>query len=161
MLAAFIGVTCAMWMTNPTLAAALAVSLSILAIFTLRCLHLPSGAVVLTAVVGGASIPAQGYAFVIFPVAVNSLLLLLIAILFNNTTRRRYPHITAKNDTHQTKDIPPEVRFGFTSEDLNEVLKKYNQVLDVSRDDLQSLLQQLNAFLSPSFWRNHLRRYYG
>ena len=142
MLAAFIGVTCAMWMTNATLAAALAVSLSIVAMITLRCLHPPSGAVALTAVVGGASIHAQGYAFVIFPVAVNSLLLLLIAILFNNATCRRYPHITAKNDVHQTNDIPPEMRFGFNSEDLNEVLKEYNQVLDVSRDDLQNLLQQ-------------------
>ncbi|OIR17850.1 hypoxic response protein 1 [mine drainage metagenome] len=34
------------------------------------------------------------------------------------------------------------MRFGFTANDLNEVLKEYNQVLDVSRDDLQSLLQQ-------------------
>ena len=142
MLAAFIGVTCAMWMTNSTLAAALDVSLSIAAMFALRCLHPPSGAVALTAVVGGASIHAQGYGFVLFPVGVNSLLLLLIAILFNNATRRRYPHITAKNDIHKTKDIPPEMRFGFNSEDLNEVLKEYNQVLDVSRDDLQSLLQQ-------------------
>jgi len=34
------------------------------------------------------------------------------------------------------------MRFGFNTEDLNAVLKEYNQVLDVSRDDLQSLLQQ-------------------
>lgn len=143
MLAAFIGVTCTMWISNPALAAALAVSLSIFAMFVLRCLHPPSGAVALIAVLGGSSIHAQGYGFVISPVGINSLLLLITAIIFNNVTRRQYPHISAKNgETHLTKDIPPEMRFGFTSDDLNEVLKEYNQVLDVSREDLQSLLQQ-------------------
>ncbi len=34
------------------------------------------------------------------------------------------------------------MHFGVTAEDLNEVLKEYNQVLDVSRDGLQTLLQQ-------------------
>lgn len=143
MLAAFIGVTCTMWISNPALAAALAVSLSIFAMFVLRCLHPPSGAVALIAVLGGSSIHAQGYGFVISPVGINSLLLLITAIIFNNVTRRQYPHISAKNgETPLTKDIPPEMRFGFTSDDLNEVLKEYNQVLDVSREDLQSLLQQ-------------------
>jgi CBS domain-containing membrane protein len=143
MLAAFIGVTCTMWISNLALAAALAVSVSIFAMFVLRCLHPPSGAVALIAVLGGSSIHSQGYGFVISPVGVNSLLLLITAIIFNNITRRPYPHITAKSgDTHLTKDIPPEMRFGFTSDDLNEVLKEYNQVLDVSREDLQSLLQQ-------------------
>ncbi len=143
MLAALIGVTCTMWISNTVLAASLAVGLSIFAMFSLRCIHPPSGAVALIAVLGGSSIHAQGYSFVIFPVGINSLVLLITAIIFNNATRRTYPHVTAKSsDTHLTKDIPPEMRFGFTANDLNEVLKEYNQVLDVSRDDLQSLLQQ-------------------
>ncbi|PPC90226.1 MAG: hypothetical protein CTY35_14575 [Methylotenera sp.] len=140
--AAFIGVTCAMWIAHPATAAAVAVSLSIVAMFALRCIHPPSGAVALTAVLGGATIHAQGYWFVLAPVALNSFILLLVAILFNNATRRPYPHLTAKASQHLTKDIPAEMRFGFNTEDLNAVLKEYNQVLDVSRDDLQSLLQQ-------------------
>jgi CBS domain-containing membrane protein len=144
MIAAIIGVTCALWISNLTLAAALAVSLSIAAMFALRCLHPPSGAVALTAVLGGSAIHAQGYGFVFFPVGINSLLLLLVAIAYNNITRRPYPHATKPRtaDTHLTTDVPPEQRFGFTSDDLSDVLKQYNQVLDVSREDLQSLFEQ-------------------
>ncbi|MES2635856.1 MAG: HPP family protein [Pseudomonadota bacterium] len=140
--AALVGVTCALWINNLAIAAACAIGISIAAMFLLRCLHPPSGAVALTAVLGGSAIVDQGYAFVLSPVGINSLLLLIVALVYNNLTQRAYPHSTKMVDAHQTKDIPPEMRFGFTSHDLDEVLKEYNQVLDVSRDDLQSLLQQ-------------------
>ncbi len=143
LVAAVIGVTCAMWISHLTLAAAVAVSLSIALMFALRCIHPPSGAVALTAVLGGPVIWAQGYSFVLYPVGVNSLLLLLTALLFNNLTRRAYPHVHARHVSKaETNRIPAEMRFGFNTDDLNEVLKEYNQVLDVSRDDLQNLLQQ-------------------
>lgn len=140
--AALVGVTCAIYIGNMAFAAACAVGISIAAMFALRCLHPPSGAVALTAVLGGSAIVEQGYGFVVSPVAINSFLLLAVALIYNNVTRRPYPHAVKVADTHHTKDIPAEMRFGFTPEDLNEVLKEYNQVLDVSRDDLQTLLQQ-------------------
>lgn len=142
LVAAVIGVSCAMWVDHVALAAALAVSLSIAAMFALRCIHPPSGAVALTAVLGGPVILAQGYQFVLYPVGINSLLLLLTALVYNNLTQRAYPHVHARNSTTQSNQIPAEMRFGFNADDLDEVLKQYNQVLDVSRDDLQSLLQQ-------------------
>jgi CBS domain-containing membrane protein len=136
-------VTCALLIRDVVIAAALALSLAIAVMFALRCLHPPSGAVALTAVLGGSAVHQLAYHFVLFPVAINSILLLLVAIVFNNATRRLYPHAIVKSaESHRTQDIPPEMRFGFTAEDLNEVLKEYNQVLDVSRDDLQTLLQQ-------------------
>lgn len=140
--AALVGVTCALWISNFAVAAAFAVGITIAVMFALRCLHPPSGAVALTAVLGGPAIIEQGYGFVLSPVAINSFLLLSVALIFNNLTRRPYPHAVKVLDSHQTKDIPPEMRFGFTPEDVNEVLRQYNQVLDVSRDDLQTLLQQ-------------------
>lgn len=141
--AALVGVTFAILIKDAVIAAAFALSVAIAIMFALRCLHPPSGAVALTAVLGGPTIHASGYGFVFFPVGVNSLLLLVVALVYNNATRRIYPHAVVKTgDTHLTKDIPPEMRFGFTEEDLNEVLKEYNQVIDVSRDDLQTLLQQ-------------------
>ena len=141
---ALIGVTCALWIKDIVLAAALAAGCSIAAMFGLRCLHPPSGAVALTAVLGGSAIHAQGYSFVIFPVAVNSLLLLLVATVFNNLTRHPYPHSSKPKaiDAHLTKDLPHEQRFGFVPDDLNDVLKHYNEVLDISRGDLQNLFQQ-------------------
>lgn len=142
LVAALIGVTCAMWVSHVALAAALAVSLSIAAMFALRCIHPPSGAVALTAVLGGPVVLAQGYQFVLYPVGINSLLLLLTALVYNNLTQRSYPHVHVRSTSTQTGQIPAEMRFGFNTNDLDEVLKQYNQVLDVSRDDLQNLLQQ-------------------
>ncbi|MBS0307890.1 MAG: HPP family protein [Proteobacteria bacterium] len=143
-IAALIGVIFAHGIADPVLAAALAVGCSIGIMFALRCLHPPSGAVALTAVLGGPAIHALGYHFVLFPVVANSVLLLLVALLFNNATRRRYPHAAHidHSNTHRTADAIPTDRLGFKPEDLDAVLKQYNQVLDVSRDDLEELFMQ-------------------
>jgi CBS domain-containing membrane protein len=143
LISACVGVTCAMLINDLTVAAAMAIGLSVAAMFVLRCLHPPSGAVALTAVFGGPMIESMGYGFVLFPVGLNSILLLLIALLYNNITRRPYPHPLSKPvESHNTSDIPITERFGFTLDDLNDVLKEYNQVVAVSRDDLQKLFMQ-------------------
>lgn len=140
--AAAVGVSCAVLIHDTAIAAAFALSISIALMFALRCLHPPSGAVALSAVLGGPAIDALGYGFVVFPVAVNSFILLMVALIYNNATRRTYPHPVIKSSESGLKDIPAEMRFGFTTDDLNQVLKEYNQIIDVSRDDLQVLLQQ-------------------
>ena len=138
---ATLGVTCAIWISDPIWAAALAVAASIAAMLILRCLHPPSGAVALTAVLGGPVIHELGYHFLWAPIAINSLLLLGVALLFNNLTRHRYPLAAIEYaNTHRTAEQQSRQRLGFSSEDLDYVLANYNQVLDVSRDDLESLL---------------------
>lgn len=142
LISAVIGVTCAkLFFDAPMLAAALAGGVAIAAMFALRCLHPPSGAVALTAVLGGPMVHEAGYHFVLMPVALNSVLLVLTALFFNNLTGRRYPHFQHPHlqNTHDTKDLVPTARLGFTSEDLDAVLQRYDQVLDVSRDDLESI----------------------
>jgi len=140
---AAIGVLCARWIPDPVTAASFAVPGAIAAMFALRCLHPPGGAIALTAVLGGPAIHAAGFGFVLAPVAVNSLLLLATALLFNNATRHRYPHAHhADAGKHNTADALPTNRIGFTPEDLDAVLDKYNEVLDVDRDDLASLFKQ-------------------
>lgn len=107
----------------------------------LRCIHPPSGAVALTAVLGGPVVHDMGYAFVLSPVMLNSVLLLLTALFFNNASGRRYPHAqqSAAPHPHQTRDELPITRLGFSHEDLDEVLKNYNQVIDIGRDDLEEI----------------------
>jgi len=143
-ISAVIGITCALRIADPVLAAAIAIACAIGAMFALRCLHPPGGAVALTAVLGGPAIHAQGYYFALSPVGSNSLLLLLVALLFNNATRRRYPHPAQldHSNTHKTTDRRSSDRLGFTPADLDDVLKQYNQVLDIGRDDLESLFLQ-------------------
>ena len=144
LVSAAIGVACAQWIDDPQLAASLAIAGAIGAMMALRCVHPPSGAVALTAVLGGPVIHAEGYRFLLAPIGINSLLLLAAALLYNNLTRHRYPHPVAHthDKLHATSDAPPGDRLGFTRADLDYVLKNYNEVLDVSPDDLESLLMQ-------------------
>ena len=143
LVSATLGVSCAALIADPVAAASLAVATSIAAMLALRCLHPPSGAVALTAVLGGPLIHAQGYLFLWEPIGINSLLLLGVALLFNNLTRHRYPQgVIEHGNTHRTNDVQARERLGFSSEDFDYVLARYNQVLDVSRDDLESLLLQ-------------------
>jgi CBS domain-containing membrane protein len=140
--AALTGVACAHAIANPLLAAPLAGCLAILFMFFLRCLHPPSGAVALTAVLGGPAVHAAGFGFALAPVALNSVLIVLAALAFNNLTGRRYPHSqqSALKNTHATSDPVPTARLGFAREDLDAALARYGQVLDVSRDDLEHIL---------------------
>ncbi|MCR0984658.1 HPP family protein [Roseomonas populi] len=143
-LSALIGVTCAQWIPDPLLAAPLAGALAIGAMFALRCLHPPGGAIALTAVLGGQAVTEAGYHFALTPVGLDSLVLMLAAIAFNNATRRPYPahHHATRPHPHQTADRSPMERVGVRPEDLDAVLRDYDAVLDVGRDDLDSLVQK-------------------
>lgn len=75
------------WITAP-----LAVSLSIIAMQFTKTLHPPGGATALIAIIGTEKIKALGYLYVLFPVLSGSLILFIVALLFNNiTTYRNYP----------------------------------------------------------------------
>ncbi len=143
-ISALVGILCARWIADPTTAASAAIALAIATMILLRCLHPPGGAIALTAVLGGPAVTSAGFGFALIPVGLNSLLLLAVALIFNNATRRPYPHRPAMDhdNKHGTQDALPADRLGFTPEDLDDVLKRYNQVLDVSRDDLESLFLQ-------------------
>jgi CBS domain-containing membrane protein len=141
---ALVGVTCAKLIGAPLAAAAVAVALAIGAMFVLRCLHPPGGAVALGAGLGGPVIALHGYEFVLLPVALNCLLLVCAAIAYNKLCGRRYPHhahfVVEPATTHRTADEPPLERMGLSATDLDAVLQEYNQVLDISRDDLEEIL---------------------
>ena len=88
---AIVGVTVAkvmpdiIWLTAP-----LAVAASIVAMQITRSLHPPGGATALIAVSGGTKIAELGYLYVITPVFSGALILLLVALIFNNITKKRH-----------------------------------------------------------------------
>lgn len=146
LLAAFIGVTCAHGFPAPTVAAAAAVSVAIGLMFVLRCIHPPAGAVALTAVVGGPAIHDMGYGFMLYPVLVNSLCLLLLAMLYNRATGREYPQRKAViAAAAHPPAAPAAAHQGVSEQDLDAVLDEYNQVLDISREDLRDLFMRAEA----------------
>ncbi len=141
LVAATVGVACARWIPDPGLAAGVAVAGAIALMFQLRCVHPPSGAVAVTAVLGGPAVQALGFGFVVMPVAINSMLLLLTALAFNNFARRRYPHRPPEAATqHQTRDVPPSQRVGVTRADLDAVLAARGEFLDIEEDDLEAII---------------------
>lgn len=143
LIAAVTGVTVGLLFSNAIVAASVAIGIAIALMMAFRCLHPPSGAIALTAVLGGPAIHELGYGFVLWPVAGNSLLLLLLAFAFNNMTGRPYPHSLKRNPAdHKTGDRPPSDRIGFRTEDLDEVLKEYDQIIDVDREDLADILHR-------------------
>ncbi len=103
-IAACIGVFTYMWLKDPIAASGVAVAASIGITSLFGCLHPPAGAVALTAVLGGSAVHDLGYKFVLWPVGVNSVLLLLAALIFNNLTGLRYP---PRKEAQPAPSVPP------------------------------------------------------
>lgn len=141
LISATLGVACASWIPDPLIASALAVGAAICAMFALRCVHPPSGAVALTAVLGGPAVHALSYRFVIEPIALQSAALLGAALVYHALTGHRYPH--SAPTTAQTKPTIAGHGPGFTRGDLDAVLKNRSELLDIAPDDLEGLLRAL------------------
>lgn len=75
------------WITAP-----LAVASSIVIMQVTKTLHPPGGATALIAIIGTPKIKDLGYIYVLSPVLTGCLLLLIVALIFNNLTpNRHYP----------------------------------------------------------------------
>ena len=91
-ISAFLGVTVNYLVPVPWLAAALAVSTSIVLMQVTKTLHPPGGATALIAVIGSEDIKRLGYLYVLSPILVGVVILLLVALFFNNVPpNRSYP----------------------------------------------------------------------
>ena len=133
-LSALVGALCAMLIPDPAWAGTVAVATAIGVMFALRCLHPPGGAAALLAAMAGVDLH-----FALFPVLANCILIVAAGMLYNAITGRRYPHVAAapKSATEQNTR--------FTTADLNAALAHYNQVVDVNRDELETLLRHAEA----------------
>lgn len=144
-ISATIGVIVARLVPDQILAIGFGVSLAIAAMSFARCLHPPGGAAALTAIIGGPAITASGFAFPFVPVGLNSVLLVVLGLLFHRLSRRAYPHVAspAPANLHQTSDVPSDLRVGFRMEDIDKALEALHETYDISADDLEKLLRQV------------------
>lgn len=90
---AIVGVTAAKLFPDMIwLASAVAVAFAIVFMQITKTLHPPGGATALIAVTGSPTILKLGYWYVIFPVLSGAMILLIVALVFNNmTANRQYP----------------------------------------------------------------------
>lgn len=139
------------WLGDSGSAAALAAALSVAAMVALRCLHPPGGAVALTAVLGGSAVHRLELAFAFGPVLVNSVCMVVLALLLNNITGRRYPHHGA-TPPHRTSDPLPTHRTGVLPSDLDAALASFGEVLDIDRDDLEEIMVRAQLHAQRRHW---------
>jgi CBS domain-containing membrane protein len=131
-ISALIGIACVNLFDNPIVSAPVGVGLSILCMLALRCLHPPAAAIAM--ITSLASISDFQYAF--FPVLTDSVLLILMGVIYNNLTGKTYPYFL------RTKPAASELEAG-QSKDIDAVLSRYNQVIDINRTDLAGLISQV------------------
>jgi CBS domain-containing membrane protein len=92
LVSAIVGVACSRVISEPALAAPVAVAVAIGAMHYLRCIHPPGGATALSAVISGDTVHQLGFHYVLTPVMWNASVILLVALVFNYPFRwRRYP----------------------------------------------------------------------
>jgi CBS domain-containing membrane protein len=138
LVAATVGVTCALLVDDPVVASALAVSIAIGGMFALRCVHPPSGAVALTAVIGGPAVHALGYRFVLEPILIQSVLLLAGALVYHAATGHRYPHAHRLPAAERAPTTA-----GFTRADIVAALRRQSELLDIDPEDIEAVLREM------------------
>lgn len=133
LISAFVGMACASTVTPFWLASSLAVSISILAMLFLRCLHPPGAATALVPVIGGASIIELGYKFILTPVLINVFVMLIMVMIVNRfVLKRDYPQLF--------KPIIPVNENRLSQQDVQQALKKGGEFIDVNVNQLYELL---------------------
>ena len=140
---ALVGVACAHLLPMPLLTAALAVGLAIALMMLLRCLHPPGGAVALLMVL----MHEQSWSFVLFPVLINSVLLVLAGVLYNSLSGHRYPHRVVAS---AMPDVGQGVRV--SAQDLRMAMREYDEVLDIAPDELARLLRRAEGAAHERLW---------
>ncbi|KPC50496.1 HPP family protein [Amantichitinum ursilacus] len=141
LIAACVGVAAGLLLGHTGFAAAVAAAIAIALMFEARCIHPPSGAVALTAVLGGPAVYRLGFGFVLWPVLLDSLLLLAYALLFNNALQRRYPHrISDRANVNHQVSPPLPAGGGVTRDDLRAVLSARGELVDISEEDLEEII---------------------
>ena len=122
---------------DPALAAGLAVGAAIAAMSLLGCLHPPAGGTAVVMTLSSPAIAAAGWSFLAAPIALNVVLLLASATLFHRLTGHSYPHRSAP----VTAPVPPEAHYH--PSDLDAALDDWDEVLAISRDDLDALIREV------------------
>ena len=134
LLATTVALGCASLSLPPVLAAGLAVALTILAMFPLRCVHPPAGALALLLVLPDGPLADRGIGLLWYPVLPNVVVVLLAAVAYHRLTGYRYPHEPAPVPVDDGRD-------GLLARDLDSALAQYGEFLDVDRDDLMALFR--------------------
>ena len=127
-ISALIAITCIRYIEIPILSIVISVALSVVLMFYLRCLHPPAASLCLLIPIAG----MDQYQFSLLPVLTNSILLVIFATTFNRFTKKSSPQSLNNKIDSQLLELQ-----------INEVLDRYNEVIDINKDDLAQLISQV------------------
>ena len=134
-IAALVGISCAIFIQDPRIGVPVAIGVSIFAMLFFNCLHAPAAATALSAVLGH----IISYRFALFPVLIDSVLLVLAGIIYNRATGKSYPHIPqAPSPQAISKNTGQD-----DSSEVNSVLAQYKEFFDINTDDLTNIIKQV------------------
>ena len=135
MISAFIGIVFYKTFGASFTIGAVAVGTSIIVMHYLRCLHPPGGSTALSCVLGGSSLHAMGYEFLLYPLLLNLLMMLLLAFLINNSFYwRRYPSFL--NPSIEKEDV-------FIDASAEELMHIYNAARASAKTRHKSFISRL------------------
>ena len=133
-------VVCAL-VADPMLRIPCAVGAAIATMIALRALHPPGGAVAMTVALSPDLIAQGGLWFPLCPVALGTAILVAAGMIYGRATGRRYPFRQFDQPNPQgTADPPPAERLGLSEEELEGILARYRQSLNLGVEDLARLI---------------------
>jgi len=118
---------------DPVLAGALAVGGAIGAMFVLRCLHPPGGAMALLVVLTHTHV----WTFALFPAFTNSVLLVAAGVAYNLLTKKTYPHVLATGHP-----ATPSGLMRISEEDLAYAVGEEHELQVIAPDTLSRILER-------------------
>jgi len=129
---ALCGWVCGWLIPDPVLAGGLAVGGAISLSYFMQCLHPPAAATALLMVLSGAQFHGMGGLWTLWIVCANVGILLLLALLINNTIPgRHYPMAVAHPHS--------EPAMAMEQEDIEWALARMDSVIDVGTEDLADI----------------------
>lgn len=139
--AAVVAVAVCLVVSDPVMRIALSVGLAIAATILCRALHPPAGAVAMTAAMSPDAVDELGFMFALTPIAIGTVLLVLVAIVYGRLTGRHYPFRQFDEpNTHGTTDPEPMERLGLSEDELTDILDRYRQSFNLGTEDLARLI---------------------
>jgi CBS domain-containing membrane protein len=139
--AAAIGVAACLLIADPAVRIAVAVGGAITTTILCRAVHPPAGAVAMTAAMSPETVERLGFWFALTPIAVGTVALVVMAVIYARLTGRHYPfrHFEDKG-SHGTADRDPSVRLGLAENELTEILERYRQSFNIGAEDLARMI---------------------
>jgi len=142
LISTLVALLCVRLFGNTITAASVAVCSAIVIMCVCRCLHPPGAAVAISIITSKQELSALGLQ-VLLPVMLNAICLLVAALVYNNLTLVRYPRAQMK--AAPRAQVATSESAGFNSQDLDKALDDVGAFVDVSREDLETILQKTEA----------------